>query len=199
MKAGTSSRRERLEGPSCRLGGTVPFPHWGPAGEAETGLKIRLVHPFLALRQRYLWHRAGVALRGTTRFPSASPRIREPLEALPLCRGLRDIPGGLTALWQSEAGVRLQQHEGCQGARGRQADAASIFSSSFILVSVWVAHVNRKVMGKALCENSLSFQTPKFKLAISVRLQGSPVPTIFQRAVTAAGFTPSFSKRIFPP
>lgn len=54
-------------------------------------------------------------------------------------------------------------------------------------------------MRKVLRENSLSFQMPKFKLATSGRLQGSHAPAIFWRAATAAGFTLSFSERIFPP
>lgn len=200
LKAGTSSRRERFKGPSCRRGSTIAFPHRGPIGEAEARLKIRLVPPFLAFRQQHPRHRASMTLRGTTCFPSTSPRIWEPPEASPLHRGLQSIPGapGPVAERGGGGGCHLRGHQGCWGSHGRQADAVSIFSL-FFLVSVWVAHVNRKVMGKVLCKNSLSFQTPKFKPVIAVRLQGSRVPKIFWRATTAAGFTPSFSKRIFPP
>lgn len=93
LKAGTSSRRERFKGPSCRRGSTIAFPHRGPIGEAEARLKIRLVPPFLALRQQHPRHRASMTLRGTTCFPSTSPRIWEPPEASPLHRGLQSIPG----------------------------------------------------------------------------------------------------------
>lgn len=115
LKAGTSSRRENLEGPSCWLGSTVTFPRWGSASEAEAGLKIRLVPPFPALRQWYPWHRAGVALRGTTRFPSASPGIREPPKALPLCRGRPSIPGEPRCCGRARRGVA---YRGTRTARG---------------------------------------------------------------------------------
>lgn len=116
LKAGTSSRRERLEGPSCRLGNAAAFPRWGPTGEAEAGLKVKLVPPFPALRQRYLRHRAGVALRGTTRFPSDPGATR----GFAPPSGTAERPGGPTVLWQSEAGVARRGTRAAGGARGWQ-------------------------------------------------------------------------------
>lgn len=77
--------------------------------------------------------------------------IQEPPEALSLHWGLWGIPGGPTRRWQSEGG-HLQKQGGCQ------ADAASVFSSSFILVSVWVAHVSSKVMGKCCARTDRPFK-----------------------------------------
>lgn len=105
LKAGTSSRRERFKGPSCRLGSTIAFPHRGPISKAEARLKIRLVPPFLAVRQQHPRHRASMTLRGTTCFPSTSPRIWEPAEASPLHLGLQSILGAPGPVAERGGGV----------------------------------------------------------------------------------------------